>query len=1129
MSYQLNTHSTNKAETIALSSTMITTVKNRALKPVATAILVLMAAGFTSQLSAQTTMDNKAEVANPASAGASSTAPTSVPGIPAVANVPALPGSASATCGTAGVVFKNSDGSDLDILNSNNSRLPVAADLGLWGESKGLPVGSKILLSVSDSKAPADGRAVLKVGVKAYDATGVLITTPVKLLIETSLGRLNVDGYLTQVSTLEIATKTGEACFNLVASNVAGESLLRVSSGAVKVQGRVDFVPDLRPMLVVGLVEGAISLTKFKKDALTPNIATTDFDETLRNFAKTTEDGDKRQTAAGRVAMFVKGTIKGEYLLTAAYDSDKIVQQKLFRDIDPNTYYPVFGDASVKNFDAQSTSRLYVRVDKDKSYLLYGDYTTAATDEATKLASYSRSLTGGKYHFENETVKVNAWAAKDTLRAYVDEQPGLGISGPYAVGQPNAVANSEKVELLVRDRFQPSVILKRELLTRFVDYDFEPFTGKILFRKPVPSVDENLNPISIRTTYEVDEGGEKFWVGGVDAKVKVGPVTIGASHVEDKNTFAPYKLSGVNAEIKLGTHTYFVAEVAKSTGTQFYNQSIEAITTATNGAPTGLGGVIPSAITQSGQAARMELRHTTDDLQARAYVSKADVDFQNSNAGVTAGREEAGANATYKVNKQIILSADVTHTKDVVTDSTRDAGSLSVNYKISDMFMLDVGVNHVKEKGKSGALSVTTLQNTQSSVPGLGFASTTGFGISTSNGASLLPSLTSTTTATTASGQIDNEYTSLRARLTAKVTENTSLYGEIERATDDTGRQRSAIGAEYRINEKSRLYGRYEFENTLSGNVDGRSLDGTNTRTSVIGIDTEYMKDGQLFSEYRLTGASNGFDAAAAVGVRNQWNISEGFVINTSAERQALRPFEGARGDAVAMSLGALYSGTPIYKLGGKLEYRTSRPTDQWNATLAYDRKLDSDWTAIVRDLYMYTHDKWNTGAGDQTQNRFQLGAAYRDLETNKFNGLARMEYRTDINTAIADLKDSTTSIFSLHGNYHPVRSTTINGQAAFKYVNETFGNVTSKWQGTLLSGRFTYDFTDRIDGSIMASRMWGTGASVSGIGVEVGVRVVDNMWLGLSYNKGKFVDTELFSSNASWTGWHLRLNYKFH
>jgi hypothetical protein len=1080
------------------SANMNTSIEIAALKPITAAVMVMLASCFATPSHAQSESPlpyNAVEIANTA-------------------------------CEPGGVQFKNTHGSDLDALNSRNSNLPPAADLGLWGESKGLPLGSKIWFSISNAKAPADGRSVLKLSIKAYDTAGSLITTPVKLLVETSLGRLSVGGYSTQVSTLEVATKTGEACLNLVSPTVAGESTVRISSGAVKAQGTVDFVPDLRPMLVVGMVEGALSLTKFKKDALTPTIETTDFDETLRNFAKTTDEGDKRQTAAGRVALFIKGTVKGEYLLTAAYDSDKIVQQKLFRDIDPNTYYPIYGDASIKNFDAQSKSRLYVRIDKDKSYLLYGDYTTAATDEATKLANYSRSVTGGKYHYENDIVKANAWATRDTLRAFVDEQPGIGTSGPYAVGQPNAVANSEKVELLVRDRNQNSIILKRELLTRFVDYDFEPFTGKLLFRKPVPSVDENLNPISIRTTYEIDEGGEKFWVGGIDAKIKIGPVTVGASAVEDKNALSPYKLRGVNAEVKLGTQTYFVAEVAKSTGTQFYNQTIEAITQATAGYSSALGGVAPVTIEQSGQAARLELRHTDDDVQARAYVSKADAGFQNSNAGVTAGREEAGAAVSYKINKEVNVKGDVTHTKDTLTDSKRDTGSLSVSYKITDTVMLDVGVNHVKEKGVTGALSTLTAQNSSSSVSGLGTLGNTGSGF---NGTNLLPSLTTATATPTQTGQIDNEYTSVRARLTAKVTEAASLYGEYERATDDSGRQRSAIGAEYRINEKSRLYGRYEFQNTLSGNVNGLNLEGNNTRTSVIGIDTEYMKDGQLFSEYRLTGAQNGFDAAAAVGVRNQWSIAEGLVINTNAERQAQRPVEGVRGDAVAISVGALYSANPIYKLGGKLEYRTTRPTDQWTSTLAYDRKLDNDWSAIVRNLFLYTHDKWDTGAGDQTQNRFQLGVAYRDQETNQFNGLARTELRTDISTATADPKDITTAIFSLHGNYHPLRSTTINGQAAFKNVKESFGTVTSKWQATLLSGRVTYDFTNYIDGSIYASRQWGTGASVTGIGAEIGTRLVDNMWLGLSYNKGKFVDTELFSSNASWTGWHLRLNYKFH
>lgn len=1126
MNFHQSSKSINVKQAIAQSSIVIMNEKKIALKPIATAVLVMMTVGSAGQLFAQSANESKSEAVKPQSSQMAVPATPSPPSSPASIQTAPI---ASSGCSTAGVAFKNADGYALSgVLNSNIANLPVAADLGLWQQSRGLPVGSKILLTVSDAKAPADGRSTLKVGIKAFDAAGVLIASPVKFLVETSLGRLSVGGYAEQIVSMEVATKTGEACLNLVAPVVPGESLVRISSGAVTVEGKIDFVPELRPMLVVGVVEGALSLTKFKKDALTPNIATTDFDETLRNFEKTTEsdNGNTRKTAAGRVALFVKGTVKGEYLLTAAYDSDKIVQQKLFRDIDPNTYYPVYGDASIKNFDAQSKSRLYVRIDKEKSYLLYGDYTTAATDEANKLGSYSRSLTGGKAHYESETAKLNLWAAKDTLRAFVDEQPGRGISGPYAVGQPNAVANSEKVELLVRDRNQPSIILKREELVRFVDYDFEPFSGKMLFRKAIPSVDEVGNPVSIRTTYEVDEGGEKFWVAGVDAKVKLGPVTLGASHVQDKNTISPHQLSSVNAQLKLGETTFVLAEVAKSKGTQFYNQSIQTITQQTTGFDTALGGIVPAKIVQSGQAARLEVHHKGEDLQARAYISKADEGFQNSNAGVTPGREEAGVIVNYEINKELILKAEATHTKDTVTDSKRNAAGITVSYKLGDKVMIDVGVNHVNEKGVSGGLAATT-STSLTSVQGLGWINNAGYGV-TDYGTRSFGTTTSAGQVGTG-GNIDNQYTSVKARLTGKVTEDISLYGEVEAAVDDTSRRRAAVGGEYRINEKSRLYARHEFENTLSGSVNGISLEGGSTQSTVVGIDISYMKDGQLFSEYRLTGARNGFDASAAVGVRNQWNVAEGLSINTSAERQALRPYEGSKGDAVAMSLGALYSADPIYKVGGKLEYRTSRTTDQWNATAAYDRKLSDDWSAIARELLMYTHDRWDTGAGDQKQNRFQIGLAYRDTVTNKFQGLARLEHRIDNSTAVADTKESSTMIFSLHGNYHPVRSTTVSAQVAYKSVNETFGNVRSKWNGSLVSGRVTYDISERFDASVFASRMWGSGGSVSGIGLELGARIVDNVWLGASYNKGKFADTELFSSNATWTGWHLRLNYKFH
>lgn len=122
------------------------------------------------------------------------------------------------------------------------------------------------------------------------------------------------------------------------------------------------------------------------------------------------------KTVAGRVALFAKGAIKGEYLLTAAIDTDKITSQKLFRDIDPNAYYPVYGDASSKLYDAQSADRLYVRVDKNKSYLLYGDFNTATADTANKLSIYSRALTGAKVHYETDSVQANLFVAKQLIK-----------------------------------------------------------------------------------------------------------------------------------------------------------------------------------------------------------------------------------------------------------------------------------------------------------------------------------------------------------------------------------------------------------------------------------------------------------------------------------------------------------------------------------------------------------------------------------------------------------------------------------------------------------------------------------------------------------------------------------------
>src|SRR5207244_68454 len=162
-------------------------------------------------------------------------------------------------------------------------------------------------------------------------------------------------------------------------------------------------------------------------------------------------------------------------------------------------------------------------------------------------------------------VQGNLFASRDSTRQVIDEIRANGTSGPYMLSVPSGLVNSEKVEILTRDRNRPSLVLASQPQARFYDYEMEPLTGRLLFKSPVPSVDQDLNPVTIRVTYEVDQGGLEFWVFGGDAQVRVHErVDIGASFAEDRNPADPFKLRGAHAIVRLGEHTTVTAEFART-------------------------------------------------------------------------------------------------------------------------------------------------------------------------------------------------------------------------------------------------------------------------------------------------------------------------------------------------------------------------------------------------------------------------------------------------------------------------------------------------------------------------------------------------------------------------------------
>ncbi|MET0351077.1 MAG: hypothetical protein ABW067_14895, partial [Rhizobacter sp.] len=320
---------------------------------------------------------------------------------------------------------------------------------------------------------------------------------------------------------------------------------------------------------------------------------------------------------------------------------------------------------------------LYVKLEKDKSSLLYGDFTTQTPTPARQLGTYQRSLTGIRQHVETDRVTANLFASRDSSRQAVVELPAVGTSGPFVLGNGRALANSERVEVIVRDRNQPSLVLSATPKVRFADYDFEPLSGSLLFHAPIPSVDANLNPVSIRVTYEVEQDGDKFLVVGGDVQVAVtDTIEVGAAAVRDLNPMQTQTLSSVNGTWRAGERTTVVAEAAQ------LHRDVE-----------GTGG-----------AQRVEVTHQDPaGLQLRAFAGRSDLGFVNPSSTLAAGRREAGLKASQPLDARTRLTADVLSSGDEQNHTRRDGLLLGVERSFGQGSKVEAGVRWVEDHPLPGA------------------------------------------------------------------------------------------------------------------------------------------------------------------------------------------------------------------------------------------------------------------------------------------------------------------------------------------------------------------------------------------------------------------------------------------
>lgn len=198
--------------------------------------------------------------------------------------------------------------------------------------------------------------------------------------------------------------------------------------------------------------------------------------------------------------------------------------------------------------------------------------------------------------------------------------------------------------------------------------------------------------------------------------------------------------------------------------------------------------------------------------------------------------------------------------------------------------------------------------------------------------------------------------------------------------------------------------------------------------------------------------------------------------------------------------------------------------------TLGLAYKLTDDVTVLTKNVFSKIDNKSDT-SGDRVIDRFQVGAAYRDFDQNRFDALTKLEYRYENDeTNLASPYLRNVYILSNHANYHPNRQTTLSGQYAVKYVKADFEGIKSTGTTQLLSGRAMYDINERWDAGINTGLLWSDASDGRRLllGAEVGYLLAANLWVSGGYNFSGYKDKDLIDSNTTIKGGYLRFRFKF-
>ena len=830
--------------------------------------------------------------------------------------------------------------------------------------------------------------------------------------------------------------------------------------------------PGTRPWTIVGLAEGTVGFNRL--------------DKKLEALGAT---GDKTFTD-GRLALYAKGRVKGRWLMTIAYDSDRKQSDSRFGGvIDPTAYYTVYADRSEQRYDASSLRKLYLKLERPQFYALFGDYDTGIDEP--QLARYVRSFNGGKAEYRSERVSAVAFAADAPTSHRRDEIQGNGLSGPYVLGSRDLLANGERITIETRDRLRSNVIVDSRLLSRHVDYDIDYAAGTLRFREPILSRSSNQDPQFIVVDYEVDGvARRRVNAGGrVALRSKDQKLQVGATMIHDADDAGQTDLGGIDIRYRPSATTEIRAEAAVSRSTK-------------DGTPGHSTAV----------AWQVQAEHHAGKLDVLAYAQQRDGGFGVGQLNtVESGTRKFGIDGRISLTDHLQFNGSAWHETLLGSDANRDAMRANLEYR-ADTASFRAGLIYARDHLTDGTTASSTLLQLGATKRMLGNR------------------LELDAQADLALAKTDSIDFPARYRLSARYSLNhaVALVGSYEIADGKSAKTRTArLGFDLTPWAGAKI--------ALSANQQDIAEYGPRS-FAAFGLAQSLVVNKRLTIDATLDGnrTIGGIDPAKVLNPLHP--VASGGFIGSGALTD----------DFVAVTAGATWR-ADRWTVTGRGEWRDGSQDRRYGMTLAALRQI-GEGRAVGGSINWFLA-RANGGAETRTFNG-QLAWAQRPADSN-FSFLDKLDVRDDrVTGAVNGVRGPLGIGLDVTGDAHSLRAVNSlslnwsprggNGEwldrteiALFwgtRYVADRFGSDDVKGWSNVIGGDVRFDLGRHVElGAAGTARVGLKAATIAYAGgPQLSLSPVANSWLTIGYNVIGFHDRDFSVDRYTRSGPYVTMRLKF-